>query len=251
MTLSSPGTIAALVPPLVIALGMRSIAPARPSLGRTLVLFAIGALSFVPAVMLATMLERRGPGRARDPYLAGLEVSFFEAALPEEVVRLGVVALALALAGRRAGPMPGVVFGAIAGSGFAAAEGMVGVLGGESLLATAVGRSLGAVGHASYGIIMGFFLGRAWTRPGWRRVIDGGLALGLPVLLHMLYDVPMLTEVPGMEAALAEDQLPPWPVLAFMAMTPAILLLEVALAVAVIRRARRPLAASATAPGAE
>jgi RsiW-degrading membrane proteinase PrsW (M82 family) len=237
MNLSSPSIAMALVAPLALCLWIRTFAEPRPSPALTLIVFALGAASIIPAGYVASILAVTAPARLRDPYVVGLRESLLEAALPEEAVRLVVVAIALGLAWRRAMPMTALVFGAVAGSGFAASEGALGVLGGEGVLMIAVGRSLSAVGHACYGIIMGFYLGRVLTG-GRRRVIDGVLALGLPVLLHTLYDFPILTKVPGAEDALAGDQLPPWPEIAFMVMTPVMFVLEVTLAVVAVRRTR-------------
>lgn len=234
---ASVSIAAPLVVPLALVLWTRSLAMPRPSPSRTVIVFALGALSIVLAGLLASLIDGAGLTAVQNPYLAGLSESFFEAALPEEVVRLVVVTLALALARRQSGPSAGLAFGAAAGSGFAASEGALGVMGGESVLTIALGRSLGAVGHACYGMIMGYHLGRAWTGAEGR-LIHGGLALALPVVLHTFYDFPVLTVVPGAETAIAGDQMPPWPALVLMVISPMVFVAEVTLAIHATRRAR-------------
>ena len=94
MNLSSPSIAMALAAPLVLSLWIRSLADRKPSLALTLLVFALGGISIVPAGYLSSLLAAAEPGRFKDPYVAGLVQSFLEAALPEEAVRLVVVAVA-------------------------------------------------------------------------------------------------------------------------------------------------------------
>jgi hypothetical protein len=87
--------------------------------------------------------------------------------------------------------MDGVVYGTAASLGFAALENILYVS--EGGFGLAVMRAVTAVpGHALLGVIMGFYVGRARFDPERRRRWLR-LALVIPILLHGLYDFPLIS----------------------------------------------------------
>jgi hypothetical protein len=89
-------------------------------------------------------------------------------------------------------PMDGVVYGAVASLGFATLENILYVSTGG--LGLAVVRALSAVpGHAFMGAIMGSYVARAKFGPAEERTGNLARAYFIPMLLHAVYDGPLLT----------------------------------------------------------
>lgn len=139
------------------------------------------------------------------PWLRGLYSAFALAAIPEELAKY--LFLRRHIRSRHCDePMDGLLYGALVSLGFAAAENVLYVLQGG--LMTGVFRAFTAVPmHASCGALMGLALARAKVHgPGPGR----GLlpALAVPIVVHGLYDWPLLSvherlDVPGDEALAA------------------------------------------------
>jgi RsiW-degrading membrane proteinase PrsW (M82 family) len=120
------------------------------------------------------------------PLLAALYHAFAVAAIPEELLKLSVVALYCARRVSFDEPMDGVVYGATAALGFAALENVLYVVGGG--LAVALARSVTAVPmHAIMGAILGHYIARSrFLLEGRRLDIWKGWAIA--TLVHGLYD---------------------------------------------------------------
>ncbi len=150
--------------------------------------FALGFLIVLPVLAVARPLEPYIDAIS-EPLRYGLASAFFQAAIPEEVFKF----LVLGLAARRAAfdePMDGVIYGVAASLGFATLENIVYVA--NSGFAVALTRAFTAVpSHAFLGAIMGYYVGLA-TFDRHRRGALLGLALAIPILLHGLYDWPLL-----------------------------------------------------------
>jgi len=167
----------------------------------------------------------------------GAGEAFFEAAIPEEFFKLAVL-LAYSYRQREFDePMDGIVYGAVASLGFATLENVLYVFNGG--MGVAVVRALTAVPfHASAGAIMGYFAGRARFLPGRKLplILKG---FGAAVLLHGLYDFPLLS----LEAAKASpaNVIPPGPlaVSGLLLLTLASLIFSMAWTIKLIRRSRR------------
>ena len=97
----------------------------------------------------------------------------------------------------------GIVYGVYVSLGFAFVENVLYVtsddLGG---VATALSRGIISVpGHGLFGVFMGYFFTRAkWTHHGQRQSAKGracflALALGVPVLIHAVYNLLLLTDI--------------------------------------------------------
>jgi hypothetical protein len=150
--------------------------------------FGLGCASVVPAVLLGVTVE---------PVLLStdaLSVAAFEAfviaALCEETAKLAVLLGYSFRHGAFDESMDGIVYGATASLGFAAVENVLYVLDGGFGLAVVRGL-LSVPGHATYGAVMGYYVGRARFDPAnrWRLV---GLGLLAAILLHGLYDFPLM-----------------------------------------------------------
>jgi RsiW-degrading membrane proteinase PrsW (M82 family) len=144
--------------------------------------------------------------RIEEPHLAGLGAAFFTAAIPEELFKLIVVRGYSARHREFDEPMDGIVYGVAASLGFATLENVLYV--GQGGIGVAVMRAITAVpGHAFFGAVMGYFVGQSrFAATGRARAAV--LAYVVPVILHGLYDFPLLTlqnfteKPPGAELAL-------------------------------------------------
>lgn len=123
-------------------------------------------------------------------YLHGTLTAFFVAAVPEEFSKF-VVLLAYSMEHDQFDePMDGVVYGVAASLGFATLENILYVA--DWGMDVALSRAVTAVpGHAMMGAIMGYFAGQAHFRPEKARRFNR-LALGCAVMLHGLYDAPLM-----------------------------------------------------------
>lgn len=151
--------------------------------------FFLGVLTVIPVLIVA------GPPAAylkayADPFMRGVLKAIFTAALPEEFFKFLVVVLFASRHKEFDEPMDGIVYGAVASLGFATLENILCVAQGG--LGLAVLRALTAVpGHAAMGAIMGYYVARAKFG---REPKASALAKGyfIPVVLHALYDAPLL-----------------------------------------------------------
>ncbi len=155
------------------------------------VTFVLGALMALPVALLETAVWRQVEGHFSTPWGLGLSVAFLVAAIPEEYFKFLVVYFYCAKHEEFNEPMDGMVYGAVASLGFATFENILFVLQGG--LSVALGRALTAVpAHAFWGALMGYYIGLARFHP----TAAGSLyvkALIVPILLHGLYDFPLLT----------------------------------------------------------
>jgi hypothetical protein len=159
--------------------------------------FGLGCLSVVPAVALGLTVEPFL--QTRDALSVAAFQAFVIAALCEEASKLSVL---LGYSFRRSEfdeAMDGIVYGAAASLGFATLENMLYVLDGGFAIAIMRGV-LSVPGHATYGAVMGYYVGRARFDAGnrWRLV---GLGLLAAVLLHGFYDLPLMLLDKGEVAA--------------------------------------------------
>lgn len=154
--------------------------------------FGLGVLSIVPVLLVALPLGRALEGLPAPPIVAGTAEAFLLAAAPEEFFKFTVLYLFAARREAFDEPMDGIVYGVTASLGFATLENILYTI--EGGLSAAVLRAFTAVpGHAFCGAIMGYFVGRArFGRPEDRsRLLRA--ALLWPIVLHGLYDAPLMT----------------------------------------------------------
>jgi RsiW-degrading membrane proteinase PrsW (M82 family) len=152
--------------------------------------FALGILIVAPvAVLELTVFD--DIQFLSNPLLIGLTKAFWGAAIPEELLKFVVVVFYCFRHKSFDEPMDGMVCGAVASLGFATMENILYMKTGDPMLA--LSRALTAVPcHAFLGAIMGFYVGRARfdSRSRGRLFATG---LGLVILLHGLYDFPLLS----------------------------------------------------------
>lgn len=182
---------AALVPSLLLLFYFQSrdIYPEPPRV--VWMTFVLGILSIPFILLVALSMNRVLPQLAGgNPYLFGLLEALLCAAFPEELFKFLVVWRYASRHREFNEPMDGLVYGVAASLGFATLENLLYV--GEGGLGVAVIRALSAVpGHAFMGAVMGYFVGRArFAASGQGRLL--ALALLVPILLHALYDFPLL-----------------------------------------------------------
>ena len=151
--------------------------------------FFLGVLTVIPVLVYCAPLSPFVKGYA-DPAVRGTLSALLLAALPEEFFKFLVVTGYAARHKEFDEPMDGIVYGAVASLGFATLENILYVSSGG--LGVAVLRALTAVpGHAAMGAIMGYYVARA--RFGLEdRSSAMAKAYFIPVVLHAVYDAPLL-----------------------------------------------------------
>jgi|HubBroStandDraft_6_1064221.scaffolds.fasta_scaffold141205_3 RsiW-degrading membrane proteinase PrsW (M82 family) len=188
---------AAIAPPLLL-LWLVVIADSRPEPARV-VLGAVffGVISTMVAVVVELALQKVIP-LVHNPWLASYQDALLFAAIPEEALKVSIIAV-LALRARDFDePMDGVVYGAAVGLGFAALENILYVVGANTQWeSVAVMRGVLSVPfHGALGAIAGAFIARARFgralgahahSPGHRRRLLVAAFL-VPVVLHALLD---------------------------------------------------------------
>jgi RsiW-degrading membrane proteinase PrsW (M82 family) len=190
--------VAASIGPPLLLLWLVVVADSRPEPAR-LVLGAVlfGALATIVAATLETKLKEIIP-LSHNPWLAAQQNALFFAAIPEEALKIGIIALLCLRARDFDEPMDGVVYGAAVGLGFAALENILYVVHAEdSWQGVAVTRGVLSVPfHGALGVIAGAYLARARFGgalggyahdPGHRQRLLV-LAFVVPVVLHSVFD---------------------------------------------------------------
>jgi protease PrsW len=173
--------------------------------------FALGAASILLLGIVRAPFANLF-GAPADPWLAQAQHAIFGVALPEEAVKIMVIA-AVSLRRRPfADPMDTVVYGAAAGLGFAAYENLAYLVQHADMWrALAALRSVLTVPfHGALGVIAGAYLAiaRSGTALGahrfhrdWARISSYSLMVAGPVALHAGFDFPllMLQKDPGLD----------------------------------------------------
>src|SRR6202451_2910428 len=184
---------------LVVAAGERAGPPVK-----IWTAFVLGAAS-ISLLGLARAPFVRLIAIPNDPWLSQALHAVFGVALPEEVVKILVIAAVASMRrGRSADPMDTVVYGAAAGLGFAAYENLAYLVQhAEMWRSLAILRSVLTVPfHGALGVIAGAYLalGRSGTALGahrhhrdWARISNRILMLFAPAALHAGFDFPLLT----------------------------------------------------------
>ena len=198
--------------------------------------FFLGGLAVWPVIRVSNWVEDQVVGWADHYYLARLVEEILATALPEELGKGLAALLVLRFAGARFSPLGWLGCLAAAHAGFAAVEGMFSALGNEGNLKVLIGRTFGAISHASWGIMAGWFLWRGWSGEG-RRSLHYGAAVLIPVLLHAVGNAS-LVEVPGAVNSV-ENATPPLSEVLIVLSGMGSLILTAALAAVCLGQARR------------
>lgn len=196
--------------------------------------FAFGALAILPVLVVALPVSFVVQALGAPPPAVGFLKAFFTAAIPEEAFKFLVLYAYVRKLSEFDEPMDGLVYGVAASLGFATLENILYCSqGGPGL---AVMRALTAVPvHAGCGAVMGYYFGRAHFEPS-RRAALYLRAFLFPMLLHGLYDWPILT----LAAASTEGRQPPAPIVFLYVLTALVLVgIIVIWAIRIGLRARR------------
>lgn len=183
---------------LVVAAGERPGPPAKVWTAFFLGAASISLLALIRAPFMALFTAPDNPWLAQ-----GLH-SLFGVALPEEAVKILVIAMVSAWRKPFTDPMDTVIYGAAAGLGFAAYENLAYLVQHADMWQSlAALRSVLTVPfHGALGIIAGAYLAiaRSGTALGahrhhrdWARLTSWILVLAGPVGLHAAFDFPLLT----------------------------------------------------------
>lgn len=149
----------------------------------------LGAFAVLPLSLGADFLEAGVAGFARRAVMDGVVRAFVAAAMPEETCKFVVLLLLLSFAKKPLSPRAALMAGALAGLGFASCENVVYALGPDADL-TFVRWLTALPCHVCLGAVMAGYLAmlRATRRPLF--FLKAWL---VPVFLHGLYDMPLLT----------------------------------------------------------
>src|SRR5579864_1107259 len=183
---------------LVVAAGDR---PGPPVKIWTAFLLGAASISFLGAVRAPFTSLISAP---ENPWVAQGLHSLFGVALPEEAIKILVIAMISAWRRPFTDPMETVIYGASAGLGFAAYENLAYLVQHADMWQSlAALRSVLTVPfHGALGIIAGAYLAiaRSGTALGahrhhrdWARITSRVLVLAGPVGLHAAFDFPLLT----------------------------------------------------------
>ena len=148
--------------------------------------FFYGVCLVFPIMFLQYILEKEGV------FSTDFDTSFFWIAFLEEFFKWFIFMFAIYQHVAFDEPYDGIVYGAAVSLGFATMENILYLLahGVEHALTRAV---LPVSSHALFGVIMGFYLGKAkFTRVKKRYYIS--LAILVPFLLHGMYDFILMTQ---------------------------------------------------------
>jgi RsiW-degrading membrane proteinase PrsW (M82 family) len=183
---------------LVVAAGERPGPPAKVWTAFFLGAASISLLGLIRAPFMSILTAPENPWAAQALH------SLFGVALPEETVKILVIAMVSAWRKPFSDPMDTVVYGAAAGLGFAAYENLAYLIQHVDMWQSlAALRSVLTVPfHGALGIIAGAYLAiaRSGTALGahrhhrdWARITSRILVLAGPVGLHAAFDFPLLT----------------------------------------------------------
>ena len=193
--------VAAAIGPALLLLWLVVAADSRPEPPRVVwVAVGLGALSAIPVALLERFLLAHLPVAA-NPWLAAYQFATLLAGIPEETVKVSLIALIALRARDFDEPMDGVVYGAAVGLGFAAVENLGYVAGAPNWVSVAIMRAIMSVPfHGALGAIAGAYIARARFGGAlganigdrWRRPRLFLLAWLVPVILHSVFDGPTM-----------------------------------------------------------
>jgi protease PrsW len=194
----APGLVTACaIAPALLLLWLVVAADSRPEPPRVVwMCVALGAVSVLPVAVVEFWLLHHIPSAANSLLAAG-ENALVIAAVPEETVKIAIIAVVALKSREFDEPMDGVVYGTAVGLGFAAVENFLYVKGSPQLFMVAGIREIMSVPfHGALGAIAGAYIASArfggalgaHKGYGWPRTRLFVLAFLIPVVLHWLFD---------------------------------------------------------------
>lgn len=200
--LAPAAVVAAAIAPALLLLWLVVAADSRPEPPRVVwTAFVLGALSIYVLDYITSSLVPHIPV-THHPWLAVNETALFIASIPEETLKILIIAIIAYRARAFDEPMDGVVYGTAVGLGFAAHENIGYLTGANDWETLAIVRGILTVPfHGALGAIAGAYIASArfggalgaHRREHWVRARLLLSAWLIPVVLHALFDVPLLT----------------------------------------------------------
>lgn len=158
-----------------------------------LITFFLGVLAIFPVLAFCLPVEKYlfNPKQLADPRMAGLALAFLFAAIPEELIKFSVLRGYAARKKEFDEPMDGIVYGVTASLGFATLENIMYTFSGG--LSVAMLRAVTAVpAHAFMGAVMGYYVGQMKFNKKRSTLWMFSLSLFWPIMIHGLYDFPLM-----------------------------------------------------------
>lgn len=185
---------AAILPPLLVLwiVYRHDVFPEPPQVVWACFLFGMLIVLPILAVAWPVMYIGQQLVAGSHPLVLGLMAAFLGAAIPEEFFKFLVLRFYAATHRAFNEPMDGIVYGVAVSLGFATLENLVYAVSFDFSLLVIVMRAITAIPmHAALGAIMGWYVAR-WRFGPANRGSSLLLALLVPILLHGLYDWPLL-----------------------------------------------------------
>ncbi len=158
--------------------------------GQLVKAFLFGALSVLVSFCISTPLQMLGlfvtePSNLWEAFM----LSFFGAAIPEEIAKLLMLLLFLKKCRDFNEKMDGIVYAVCVSLGFAALENIMYLFSySEAWLSVGISRAIFAVpGHFCFGVLMGYYFSLAKFYPLSPRK-NTTLILAAPIIAHGIYD---------------------------------------------------------------
>jgi RsiW-degrading membrane proteinase PrsW (M82 family) len=202
LNLAPAAIVAAAIAPALLLLWLVVAADSRPEPPRVVwTAFILGALSIYVLDYITNWLVPHIPV-THHAWLAVNETALFIASIPEETLKILIIAIIAYRARAFDEPMDGVVYGTAVGLGFAAHENIGYLTGANDWETLAIVRGILTVPfHGALGAIAGAYIASArfggalgaHRREHWVRARLLLSAWLIPVVLHALFDVPLLT----------------------------------------------------------
>ncbi|MEL6843479.1 MAG: PrsW family glutamic-type intramembrane protease, partial [Bacteroidota bacterium] len=171
----------------------------RFALKYLIITFILGTLTAVPVLFIGQWLGDYTQSSAyASSFYQKVSYAFLVVACTEEIMKYLVLRIYNYPHPEFDEPYDGIMYGVAGALGFAAVENVLYVLGASADNGFSIGmlRMFTAVpGHAMFGVMMGFFVGKAKFAPTMRQsVFYRMLGLVVAILLHGLYDFLLFLE---------------------------------------------------------
>lgn len=168
--------------------------------------FGLGLLSVPLSFLISTPLEFAGLYTIEpDTLLDAVRVSFFGAAIPEEIAKFLMFWLFVRKSRCFDEKVDGIVYASVVSLGFAAVENILYLVSNyEAWIAVGISRALFSVpGHFFFGVLMGYYYSLFRFYPAAGRKVKW-LVLGAPILAHGLFDTVLFSVevLPSLSAVL-------------------------------------------------
>ena len=202
VNLAPAAVVAAAIAPALLLLWLVVAADSRPEPPRVVwAAFILGALSIYVLHYITVWFLPHIPV-THHPWLAVDETALFIASIPEETLKIIVIVVIAFRVRAFEEPMDGVVYGTAVGLGFAAHENLGYLSHADDWQTLAIVRGILTVPfHGALGAIAGAYIASArfggalgaHRREHWVRARLLLSAWLIPVILHTLFDIPLLT----------------------------------------------------------